>query len=135
MDFMKFLKIGKMRDHIKIKFPSKINIEFAYDKSFYFQKGPIVYSLNIPDNVKITKKYTIAGFYDYHHTAINNKYKIVKLNPSAADVTCIELQGSEENPWEKPLIALKVKMHDKDSLKEITLIPMGCTILRRVTFK
>jgi len=112
-------------------------VQTAFDNTFYFQVGPLVYALDIPANEKITKKYTVPGFYDYYHTPKNRDYVNMRLIKQK-DYFGFSFERKDlktGNPWSIPESVLMGKMKNRDDTVEVQLIPMGCTLLRRVTFR
>ena len=124
-------------DTFSISFQSEIKAAKAFDGSVSLSKGPLVYALDIPSVDKHTRTYNVPGFFDHSHTALSNEYLVARFpeENAAFSFTFTGIDGSMENPWAKPVVALKGKMLFGNDTKDVQLIPMGCTLLRRVTFK
>ncbi|MEI7533522.1 MAG: hypothetical protein WCK57_04075, partial [Verrucomicrobiae bacterium] len=76
-----------------------------------------------------------SGFREYNLTPLNDSgwnYRVDK----DIDFKLIPLKNGDANhPWEQPPVALQGKMFAADGkLVDVTLVPEGATLLRRVTF-
>jgi uncharacterized protein len=135
--FLILSKKWKKGDRISLSFNSEIKMHTAFDQSRYLQKGSLVYALNIPSRAEIIRKYDVPGFYDYHHYPTDSTYKNVNFMPGSdpKNFSAEDINGSTDNPWARPVVALKGKMMKGQDQIDVELIPMGCTLLRKVTFK
>lgn len=110
-------------DEITIKFNNEIKLQTALNDEVYLQRGPIVFAYEIPHKEETIKTFGFKNFRDYHCFPINNTYKSLRF----LDITSFTV-SEEKN--------LEGKLYDVSQQKEtdVTLIPMGKTVLRRVTF-
>ncbi len=134
--FYKVKKKWKKGDVVKISFENEI-LPVKWDKKdIYFQRGALVYAYNIKHREQIVKEYKNPLFSDYYCFSEDDSYKnICFLKNSKVDFIHKEL-SVYENPWNKQNTYLRVEALDTKTNKliEIKLVPMGNTVLRRVTF-
>jgi hypothetical protein len=120
----------------------QISIEMEYDTelkkfndSYYLQRGPLVFAYSIPHREKTIKTYDRSGFRDYHcfpeHEIFKDLY-LTKFEPAFAMAPF----SAGENPWyaDKTQITVSFYHPEKEKETRTTLVPMGSTILRKVTF-
>lgn len=129
-------KIWNPGDRVTIRFEGAILTRTAFDNSVYFQRGALVYALNIPAEEKTLRDYPIPGFHDYLHTPSNQTFRDLRVVKQGEDggFSFVEKGAVGENPWATPPVALRGKMKQGEEKTEVELVPMGSTILRRVTF-
>ena len=125
-EFYKIKKHWKSGEVIQVEFENEVEAKEFRNGEIYFQRGPIVYALDIPHRKENIKDYKVKGFHDYYCFAENEAYKNFALDKSALNFAYI----ADETP------VLKGDFIDKSTneFKEVKLIPMGKTVLRRVTF-
>ena len=134
-------KKWKTGDTIKVSFTNEIFPVTANNSELAIQRGALVYALEIPQREEITKEYEVEGFTDYMVFATDDLYKNVQLNKSPKDDS-FGLKYSEDknpinlNPWYKGDTYLIGEFYNTElnKLMQLKLVPMGGTILRRVTF-
>ncbi len=113
-------------DIIKIQFENGVIPHELNNGEIYFQRGPLVYALNIPHRQKNIKGYTLEGFHDYHCFAENNNHENIILDKNALVFEFVD----GENQYLKGEIINR----NTNEKEEVKLHPMGETVLRRVTF-
>ncbi|UJH68899.1 beta-L-arabinofuranosidase domain-containing protein [Allomuricauda sp. SCSIO 65647] len=108
-----------------ITFNNPIKVKPANNDQVYLQKGPLVFAHQIPHKEKTIKTYGDTSFKDYYCLPENEDHKNLVI-PENANFKSIE-DGE---------LALKGELFDTSRQKEVeaTLVPMGKTVLRRVTF-
>jgi len=127
-------------DEITLRLPSGIKLEKAADASGAITCGPLVYSLNIKGVWKKTREYGVKDFCDADcvpedgqswdfvlktekNTYQSKYFKVVRKNTEGAF------------PWDQPPVTIKASVFTSSSQPaEITLVPIGCTDLRRTCF-
>lgn len=125
-DFYQIKKKWKSGDEIVMKLDNKIKSNRFRNGENYIQRGPIVYALEIPHREETIKTYSIKGFKDYYCHPKNEKYKNLSLQK--------DQQNFQFHPGVNPKIEAKFKDQITQESKSLNLIPMGKTVLRRVTF-
>ena len=134
-------KKWKTGDTIQVSFENEIKPVHANNNEIALQRGAIVYALNVPHREEIIKQYEINGFTDYQVFSTKENYKNLALNTSENKNSFgFKHVKSDEtstiNPWNTQNGQLVGKLFNTKANKftEVTLIPMGSTVLRRVTF-
>lgn len=125
---------------------NKFRIQFDFDikkieqpksqseekNEYYFQRGPIVYALPFPCQMDTVKEHGESKFYQLVMSPTDSlgwDYMLQK------DPHISFFKTDNKNylhPFDNPLMGLNCKF--VESKRKISLVPMGNTILRRVTF-
>ena len=121
--FYKITRTWKTGDVIKVKFNNEVKATTFANREIYFQRGALVYALDIPYRRENIKDYSLAGFHDYHCHSESEVYKNLSLNKDnlAFQFTNGKLKGQVSDTEKKESI-------------DVELVPMGKTVLRRITF-
>ena len=125
-DFYRINKQWNNGDLLSVEFEYEVEAKRLDNGEVYFQRGPLVYALEIPHRRENIKRYEVEGFHDYYCHAMNDEFR--DLEWGGADM-------SINDDVEKGL-HLTGSLVDKETKEEkaVELIPMGETVLRRVTF-
>jgi hypothetical protein len=121
-------------DELKLEFVNEIK-SVPYNEERYVQKGALVFALPIPHEEKVIKEYELAGFRDYYCFPTDETYKSLALVDTKLSFEEEELDKNED-PWYAGKFKIKagfVNTESGEATEEI-LLPMGSTVLRRVTF-
>ena len=120
-------------DDFVLRFDNEIT-KVAFNDEYYFQRGPLVYALPIEHREETIKEYNEPGFRDYYAFPTNERYKSLSLIDSQFE---FKTSGTNEFPWYGKDTYLQGKMMNANTGKEelVKLIPLGSTVLRRVTFE
>ncbi|MEM8907788.1 MAG: beta-L-arabinofuranosidase domain-containing protein [Bacteroidota bacterium] len=111
---------------LQIAFENEVQAKTFRNGEQYFQRGPIVYALDIPSQRENIKTYELDGFHDYYCLAKNDDYKNLMVSKKELN---FEFVAGELPSLKGTLVDDKTK-----ELKNVNLKPMGQTILRKVTF-
>lgn len=127
-------------DEIMLRLPSGIRLERAADGSAAVTCGPLVYSLNIKGVWKKTREYEVKDFcdadcvpeigqsWDYVLKAEKGKYQRKYFRMVRKD-------AQDTFPWDQSPVEIRANVFTSSSNpEEITLVPIGCTDLRRTCF-
>ena len=133
-------KNWKHGDTVNVDFDFQVVRQLQLDgKQAYYEWGPLVFSLPIKANIErwteIERDGKKTGFYDYTITPVDKK-RWATIDNTEASMRKIDLSdGDMKTPWAKPVIGLKGTLRTiKGDPLEVTLVPLGCTVLRRTTF-
>ncbi|TPV35360.1 hypothetical protein FJ651_00100 [Paucihalobacter ruber] len=131
--YYKIKKEWNTNESFSITFQNDINKITANNGEVYLQRGPLVYAYSIPHREEVIKTYSDSKFRDYYCFPDNRDFVNLKLTKDSK-FTLISNGSSNSfytNHW-----YLEGELFDSSSSKNIrvNLIPMGKTILRRVTF-
>ena len=146
--YIKVSKVWKSGDRIQLSFDAPITITRFMNNEFYLSKGALLYALEIASEKTPTKTFE-EGFANYDVVpaagsdgeSLFNKIRI----PGNADIkfrTNTTLYRYENNPnadkrypYDTPYGYIKGRFVIDGKVMESTLVPMGSTVLRRLTFK
>lgn len=118
-DFICIERVFSTTDNVTLSFDTEVELKTDPQDKYYFTYGALVYALPIESKEHIGKAYK-PKFVDYTYKSISiNNYRFLnKTKPSFSNGNIkVTLQNTSTN-----------------ELKEVTLIPIGKTILRQVTF-
>ncbi|WP_111683629.1 beta-L-arabinofuranosidase domain-containing protein [Winogradskyella tangerina] len=119
-------------DQLTINFKNSIKINSALNDEVYIQKGPLVYAFEIPHKEESIKDYE-NGFRDYYCFPTDKSFEGLKF----IDDSEFNFNVSNETPsFYNSEMYIQGEMYDTARNRDVTvrLIPMGKTVLRRVTF-
>lgn len=130
-----FFRITKewQEDEILISFSNPVE-KVPFNKEYYVQRGPLVYSLPIPYRKELIKAYELEGFADYHCFPTSDQYMYLSLQNEnnfrfqAARTETFPAHG------EDTYIETEMLNSNANTKETVKLIPVGNTVLRRVTF-
>lgn len=122
-DFYVITKEWQPEGSFLVTFNNPIQKKTAGNNEVFIQKGPLVYALKIPHTEKAIRYYNKPNFKDYYCYPESETYKSLVLTENSEFAT-----SDSEN--------LQGNFYDtnKQTAIEATLVPMGKTVLRRVTF-
>jgi len=122
----------KTGDTLTVEFNNEIKINTTNNDDVYTQKGPLVYAYEIQHREEAIKKYE-NGFSDYYCFPTSSGYENLMLSKDSnfqlkSEVNTNSFYNSE---W-----YLEGQLFDSSKNKNVNvqLVPMGKTVLRRVTF-
>ena len=139
-DYVIITKKWQPGDTFNVKFSSEIEILKAVNGELVLKKGPLIYALPVDEKKNPIKTYAPYGFADYNITALSDTLWSLHLNKNKASVSFgfkfhEETSQDVRYPWENAPVYLKGKLYSENQTeKEVHLVPMGSTVLRRVTF-
>ena len=133
--FIHITRTWNAGDRVDIHFAAEVMARSANDGSLFFHRGPLVYALPIPAQQEVIRSYPVPGFHDYQHTPVDEAFRRISLaGGDASRFRLIRQPGIVQTPWATPPLSLVGPMLLDGVETEIRLVPMGATILRRVTF-
>uniref|UniRef100_UPI00263425B2 beta-L-arabinofuranosidase domain-containing protein n=1 Tax=Winogradskyella sp. TaxID=1883156 RepID=UPI00263425B2 len=131
--FYNISKEWKNGDEFTITFKNDIKQYKALNDESYLQRGPVVYAFDISHMEKVIKTYPKENYNDYYCFPTSEDFKDLKLTTdSKFNLEAASNTGSfYESRWD-----LEGSLYNSTNNKNqnVTLIPMGKTVLRRVTF-
>ncbi|AKJ64210.1 beta-L-arabinofuranosidase domain-containing protein [Kiritimatiella glycovorans] len=128
-------------DTVEVDWDFRVAGRLQHDETqAYYEWGPLVFALPIPERREVLEEITTnsgdpSGYFEYAIRPESDegwRYRIDK----EAEFKRVELpDGDAERPWAHPPIGLKGTLLDAEGVRrEVTLKPLGSTILRRTTF-
>lgn len=138
--FYKITKPWKSGDQVKIRFEQEIQAKVLDNEEVYFQRGPIVFAYEIPHRNETYRKHKFGSFKDYFCLPTDKQFEAVALAASMKDENFgfsfkKDTQVDTKNLWANPSMYLEgefINTENSEALP-VKLIPMGNTVLRRVT--
>lgn len=128
-------KEWQQNDEVTLTFEAELATQQDPKGDYFFTYGPLLYALPIEAQRTVHKQHPVEGFYDLYYTA-QQSYDF-HLDDVNGESFQYNQNGIEiENPWKHPATHLKGALWDaqKQQTQEVTLWPLGSTILRRTTF-
>jgi hypothetical protein len=102
---------------------------------FYLRRGPIVYALAFPHELKPIEELGDTGFKKYKVITKDRTGWDFSIDPGAAFALDRDEDADLLHPWAKSPIRLQGSLLGKTGERvPVSLVPMGATVLRRVTF-
>jgi hypothetical protein len=132
-------KVWNSGDTVNVDFDFQVSRRVQHDgKQAYYEWGPLVFALPIPDQVspreEITRAGAPTGFNDWTVKPVSTEGWDYILDPDAV-FTKVDLSGDLLSPWAKPTVGLKgTLLNSRNEKMEVVLHPLGSTRLRRTTF-
>ncbi len=121
-EFISIHKQWKKKERIEIKFKPALRINQTQENEVYFTYGPLVLAMPIESAEIKTKKYSIPGFCDTHYKPVSIKQYVY-------------CNGKIKKKRDQLIFETKFFNVQSGKTENISLIPIGKTILRQVTFK
>jgi hypothetical protein len=125
-------------DRIELEFDASVTLEESCDAQAVVVRGPLVYAAPLADQRERLKDYPLPGFHDYDilpAAAPVPAASELSMPRVSASFELVRPPGELKDPWANPPLALRAQLSGPDGKPApVSLVPMGCTVLRRVTF-
>ncbi|NET36571.1 MAG: hypothetical protein F6K19_31850 [Cyanothece sp. SIO1E1] len=119
-------------DRVSIRFQNEVKIKSANNQEKYLQRGPLVYAFEIEHREESIKEYDYKNFQDYYCFPTEESLEGLSLPEAQAFNWKTDLQAQSFHESE---VYLECKLSNAEQEeKTLRLVPMGKTILRKVTF-
>lgn len=131
--FHAITKAWQNGDTLTLTFENELQFKEARNKEWYLQQGPLVYAYDIPHKEQTIKSYEGTNFTDYYCFPKTEDYKNLQI---IKDGAFSATQDKIAQNFYDSEVYLKGSLFNTATKKEETvkLIPMGKTVLRKVTF-
>ncbi|TSA30200.1 MAG: hypothetical protein D4R65_13570 [Verrucomicrobiaceae bacterium] len=128
-------KEWKAGDRITISFKPDIERRTMANGEVYWKRGPLVYALPIPADIKQTRTYPVAGFADYDYTPKPGAFWDYGVDDESGNFQFART-AAQGNPWINSPVRLTGNLINRktDKSEPVKLMPMGVNLLRRVAF-
>ena len=145
-NYCRINKKWKTGDRITVNFETVIKPVKSVSGDVALQRGPLLYALPIPSRSYVNKTYHIEGFADLSFVPeegaeweFNFVRKSPNVSPSQIESCGFVLfrnnEADPKYPWDKSPLELVGMMEKGGSgYQAVRLVPLGSTILRRLTF-
>ncbi len=142
LEFWKIIPEPRKKAKVTVNFHPNIKMEELSRKGkFCVKRGPLYFTYNIPHELRAKKNIRDSGFYTYRTKLKIREYikaKLLKLPSEPLEkVEVIREEWDQEGIiWEEPPLKLRFDLGKRDAQKgNLTLVPMGSTILRKFAFR
>jgi len=134
--FCRIRKRWNTGDCITLSFQCEIEPVVACNGEVGVRRGPLLYALPIKGEQTVLKEYDVAGFVDLAVTP-TEELPNLRIDPDNLLFATEQNPGANSaRPWHESPLVLKGKLNDPHGHQQsVTLVPMGCTALRRTTFE
>jgi hypothetical protein len=132
-------RLWRRGDQVTLTFDAPVRARKVCDGETFITRGPLIYAAAIADQKIVTKNYP-GGFADYDVLPKDGQaeqgYQLYLPAPfSPAGFAMERRKVNMDFPWDEPPLVLRGELLDGQGQRTaMALVPMGCTILRRVTF-
>jgi hypothetical protein len=127
------LKTWKGTETVQLDLVAEPEIKQDRNKENYFTYGALVFALPIGSRDTITKKYPVKGLNDYQYEPVNiQKYRLSSEEKPSVTLTLVDNSGSI---WQRLAMNTMLVNEKTGKPENVTMLPLGATILRQVTFK
>jgi DUF1680 family protein len=129
-------KTWKTGDRLQVKFENIIETKEFQNGESYFQRGPLVFAYNIPYEEKVIKSYDDKNFKDYYVFPTDQSFESLVIKSDNSDFELVNQNPNPKNPWYNQQYYLQGNLYDvkTNATRETKLLPMGATVLRKVSF-
>jgi len=133
-NFIRLKKRWRSGDNIRITYPASVKTIHAVNGEQGLRFGPLLYAMPMPDTRHILRQYDHAGFCDLSVTPDDNTAWHCQI-PKNPDFAPGNRKTTAKIPWAESPISLRGQLQFPDNQKrEVELLPMGATVLRRMTW-
>ncbi|WP_303311812.1 beta-L-arabinofuranosidase domain-containing protein [Hymenobacter sp. BT730] len=128
-------KTWRTGDKVQLRFTTTPKMQQDGQGDTYFSLGPLVMALPFTTEPKPGKAFPVPGFRDvYYPKATNTNWKITPATAASLRVQTAPVAAGG-TPWSStPTVTAMLQNEGSQQEEKVTLVPMGGTILRRVTF-
>lgn len=133
-------KDWKRGDSFRVIFDTNIQTIEAVNGEIALQRGPLLYAVPLSHQMEVLKKYPLDGFADYQFTPENDEMWNLYLDKNRIGENFgfrfeYNTAYDKQYPWDRPPVQLKGVLMDREGSEvNVNLVPMGSTVLRRLTF-
>jgi hypothetical protein len=144
--YYRISKKWKTGDRIAVNFETVIKPVKSVSGDVALQRGPLLYALPIPSRSYVNKTYDIEGFADLSFVPEEGaewEFTFVRKSPNVSPsqiescgfVLFRNNEADLQYPWDKsPLELVGMMKKGGGGCQSVRLVPLGSTILRRLTF-
>ena len=138
-EYLVVRKAWRAGDRIRLSFQNEIQPMPQANGETALRRGPLVYALPIASRTETIRDYALGGFTDYLVFPADETSRNLTLDavqPAGHHGYSFVAAPTGSAPWSGPAPRLSGTMVDRKTGRpvEVSLVPMGTTVLRRVTF-
>ena len=128
---IKIRKAWRSGEQVVLRFQAAVKTEAFRDDEFFLSHGPLLFALPMDGQAKEGKTYPLEGFRDLYYFPDNSNHTVIN---GRENFTLERQPFNPEHPFNAS-VALVETMPADTNRDPIRLIPIGGTILRKVTFR
>jgi DUF1680 family protein len=141
-DYLVVNKVWRRGEEVTVNFSVDIRLEYAVNGEGFVTRGPLLYVLRIPEKQTPTKAYQLSGFHDYDCVPAETgpwerELHLQAVGKSAGFAVHHNLDADMEYPWESESTPTQLQgdlLDPSGAPVPVSLVPIGSTVLRQVTF-
>jgi DUF1680 family protein len=118
-------------DILEIDMTPRIRWHADLKEGAYISHGPLLFAYPIKARERIARTHLMEGFYDLHYLPVEKTRFSIPKHPQ---FKAIPGTYQDDHPWESWHLSGQLVDQKTGNATEVTLVPMGGTILRQVTF-
>ncbi len=118
-------------EQVILRFQAAVKTETFHDDEFFLSHGPLLFALPLNGQAKEGKSHPLEGFRDLYYFPDNSNRTVIN---GRENFTLERQPFNPEHPFDAS-VALVESMPADTNRDPIRLIPIGGTILRKVTFR
>ncbi|NIB38123.1 glycosyl hydrolase [Pseudomaricurvus alkylphenolicus] len=136
-EYIRLQKTWQNGDRIDVQFEADVQQHQDLNNDYYLSHGPLVYALPLSGEETVTKTFPLDGFHNFQYapaTPEQSGYQYV--TGSAPEFKFSRAPLDPQKPWATEL-SLTGALYNNTTrdLETVNLVPIGNTILRKVTFE
>ena len=124
---VKIRKIWHSGDRVTLHFNAAIKANSFRETEYFISHGPVLFALPLDGVEKEGRNYPLTGFCDLYYFPVTSNFSS-PLSDSEENFSLNRGRFDPEHPWNDSIFL-------EEHSSSIRLVPMGGTILRRVTFR
>ena len=134
--FYRVEKEWQSGDEIEVVFEHNTQQRSIANGQTYLQRGPLVYAYAIPHREKTIKQYEGSEFRDYYCFPEDDTFEDLQLLSGQTFDLRENARRSDTGLWQSPPFSLQGECWNaaRQESQVLTLVPVGSTILRQLTF-
>lgn len=124
-------RMWEKEQQISVTFKTTIKASTDFNKDYYISYGPLLYALPIESEELVVRNFPLAPFADKGYVPITRDTETLEISEMDLEKFYLETSSEPQN-----FADLKIHgfFYEKEKQIEKEMIPMGETILRKVTF-
>ncbi len=133
--FLVLRKKWKKGDTVLLSLSARPAFHRASNGQKYLTLGPLLFALPLPLRKVVVRRFPLKGFFTYDMVCTGPGGRESTWPGKESPFRLFRTHEFPRNPWADPPLSLAGFLEEPGGkLREVRLLPLGCTILRRLTF-
>ncbi len=134
-DFIVLQKVWETGDKITINFDTEIKTTVDNHGDYYVSRGPLLYALPIKSKEEVAHHFDTGHFKELKYARAEEIPTHFSMTDESLTTSKFVKKESDENDvWQHNACFIKLLNSHTAMLEEVELVPIGSTLLRKVTF-